>query len=100
GVVSGSGRKGGGLEGEKPFEGQKAKAVGESYRPFEAAELRTLFAALPREVKPAGHSPESALPWVALIAAYTGMRLEEIAQLSAADVREQQANAATITALA
>jgi len=90
-------RKRGRFQGENPFEGQKAKAVGESYRPFEAAELRTLFAALPREVKPAEHSPESALPWVALIAAYTGMRLEEIAQLSAADVREQQANGATIT---
>jgi integrase len=46
--------------------------------------------------KPAKHSPETALPWVALIAAYTGARLEEIAQLAASDVREQQANSATV----
>jgi integrase len=83
-------------QGENPFGGLKAEAVGESYQPFTEAELRTLFAALPREIKPAKHTPESALPWVALIAAYTGMRLEEIAQLAARDVREQQANGATI----
>jgi integrase len=89
-------RKRGRYQGENPFNGQKVKAVGESYQPFTEAELRTLFAALPREIKPAKHTPESALPWVALIAAYTGMRLEEIAQLAAWDVREQQANGATI----
>jgi len=92
-------RKRGRFQGENPFNGQKAKAVGESYQPFEPAELQRLFAALPREVKPAEHSPETALPWVALIAAYTGMRLEEIAQLSATDVHEQQANGASITVL-
>jgi integrase len=92
-------RKRGRFQGENPFDGQKAKAVGESYRSFEPDELRAIFAALPREVKPAEHSPETALPWVALIAAYTGMRLEEIAQLSVADVHEQQANGATITVI-
>lgn len=92
-------RKRGRFQGENPFEGQKAKATGESYKPFEPVELRALFAALPREVKPAKHTPETALPWVALIAAYTGMRLEEIAQLSVADVREVQANGATITVI-
>jgi len=55
-----------------------------------------LFPALPREVKPATHSPETALPWVSLIALYTGMRLEEIAQLAVADVREVQANGASV----
>src|SRR5262249_21890213 len=92
-------RKRGRFQGENPFDGQKAKAVGESYRPFESDELQRLFAALPREINPAKHTPESALPWVALIAAYTGMRLEEIAQLSVADVREQQANGATISVI-
>src|SRR5262249_23898428 len=92
-------RKRGRFQGENPFEGQKAAATGESYHPFKPDELRTLFAALPREVKPAQHSPETALPWVALIAAYSGMRLEEIAQLSATDVHEQQANGATITVI-
>jgi len=92
-------RRRGRYQGENPFEGQKAKAEGESYRPFSDVELRTLFAALPRAIKPTQHSPESALPWVALIAAYSGARLEEIAQLSAADIREQQANGATITVI-
>jgi integrase len=77
----------------------KAQAGGESYQAFTEAELATLFRALPREVKPAKHSPETALPWVALIAAYTGCRLEEIAQLAAKDIREQQANGATITVI-
>jgi len=89
-------RKRGRYQGDNPFNGQKAKAEGASYQPFTTEELHKLFAALPREVKPAQHTPESALPWVALIAAYTGMRLEEIAQLAAKDIREQQANGATI----
>jgi hypothetical protein len=35
---------------------------------------------LPASACGASASPETALPWVALIGAYTGMRLEEIAQ--------------------
>jgi integrase len=92
-------RKRGRYQGENPFDGQKAKAEGESYKPFTEVELRTLFAALPREIKPAKHTPETALPWVALIAAYTGARLEEIAQLAAKDIREVPANGATITVI-
>jgi integrase len=89
-------RRRGRYQGENPFDGMKAQASGESYQAFTEAELATLFRALPREVKPAKHSPETALPWVALIAAYTGCRLEEIAQLAAKDIREQQANGATV----
>jgi integrase len=92
-------RKRGRYQGENPFDGMKAQASGESYQALTEAELTTLFRALPREVKPAKHSPETALPWVAMIAAYSGARLEEIAQLSAADIREQQANGATITVI-
>src|SRR6516225_1145602 len=88
--------KRGRFEGSNPFDGMKARAEGKSYVPFEPAELATLFAALPREIRPAKHSPETALPWVSLIALYTGCRLEEIAQLSAADVREVQANGASV----
>jgi integrase len=51
---------------------------------------------MPRDVAPARHSPETALPWVALVALYTGMRLEEICQLTTADVREEKANGATV----
>jgi hypothetical protein len=38
----------------------KRKAGGESYEPFEVAELQTLFKALPREITPKKHSPETA----------------------------------------
>jgi integrase len=92
-------RKRGRYQGDNPFNGQKAKAVGAHYQPFTTEEIQTLFASLPREIKPAQHSPESALPWVALIATYTGMRLEEIAQLAVKDIREQQANGATVTVI-
>jgi integrase len=92
-------RKRGRYQGENPFDGQKRKAVGESYQPFTEAELRTLFAALPREIKPAEHTPETALPWVALIAAYSGARLEEIAQLTVADIRDVGANGSTVTVI-
>jgi integrase len=89
-------RKRGRFQGENPFEGQKAKAVGESYKPFEPAELQRLFAALPRDISPVKHSPETALPWVALIAAYTGMRLEEICQLTVADIQTKGSNGGTV----
>jgi integrase len=89
-------RRRGRFVGDNPFDGMKAKVAGTSYQPFTAAELQTLFDALPRETKPAKHTPDTALPWVALIALYTGMRLEEISQLTTADVREESANGATV----
>jgi integrase len=77
----------------------KAKVAGSGYVPFTDAELQTLFDALPREIAPKKHTPETALPWVALIALYSGARLEEIAQLTTADVREVGANGATVTVI-
>jgi integrase len=85
-----------GEKGQSPFDDQRKKVVGSSYEPFTVAELQTLFDAMPREVEPARHTPDTALPWVALIALYTGARLEEIAQLTTADVREESANGATV----
>jgi integrase len=85
--------------GDNPFANMKRKAKGDSYVPFTIAELQTLFDALPRAIAPAKHSPESALPWVALIALYTGMRLEEIAQLTVADIRAAGANGGTFTVI-
>jgi integrase len=82
-------------EEAKPFHEQRTKAAGSSYQAFTTAELQTLFDKLPREI-PKKHTAESAVPWVALIALYTGMRLEEIAQLTTADVREVAANGATV----
>jgi integrase len=81
---------------DNPFDDQRTKAAGASYQPFTVAELQTLFGKLPRETKPKKHTPDTALPWVALIALYTGARLEEIAQLTTADVREEGANGATV----
>ena len=85
--------------GDNPFEGQKRKAGGKSYEPFEVPELQTLFNSLAFKVRPAKHTAETALPWVSLIAAYTGMRLEEIAQLTAGDIRDQSANGSTVTVI-
>jgi len=90
-------RRRGRFTGDNPFDGMKAKVAGSSYQPFTVAELQTLFDAMPRDVRPTKHTPDTALPWVALIAAFSGMRLEEIAQLTTADVRDEGANGATVT---
>jgi integrase len=94
-----SAKQRGRFTGDSPFGDQKAKVARSSYAPFTVAELQALFGAMPRDVAPKKHTPETALPWVALIAAYTGMRLEEIAQLSTADIREENANGATVTVI-
>jgi integrase len=86
--------------GDSPFEYQKRKAGGESYSPFQIPELQTLLDSFRFEISPKRHTPETALPWVSLIAAYTGMRLEEICQLSTADIRDEGANGATVTCIA
>jgi integrase len=89
-------RRRGRFQGENPFVGMRAKVAKSSYAPFTVAELQALLGALPRDTTPKRHTPETALPWVALIALYTGARLEEIAQLTTTDVREEQANDATV----
>jgi integrase len=92
-------RKRGRFTGENPFEGLRRKAGDKSYSPFTVPELQTLFDSLKFETSPKKHSPETALPWVSLIAAFTGMRLEEITQLKAADIHDEQANGATVTVI-
>jgi integrase len=91
-----SARNRGRFQGENPFEDQRHKAGGEKREAFTAAELHKLFAALPLDLAPAKHAPESALPWAVRIAAYTGMRLEEIAQLTVADVQTRGSNGGTV----
>jgi integrase len=91
-----SARNRGRFQGENPFEDQRRKAGGEKREAFTAAELHKLFAALQPDIAPAKHSPESALPWAVRIAAYTGMRLEEIAQLTVADVQTRGSNGGTV----
>jgi integrase len=94
-----SARERGRFTGENPFAKKGKRIQGKSYVPFTVPELQTLFNALPRDTAPARHSPETALPWVALIALYTGMRLEEIAQLTTADIRPVPSNGDPITVI-
>jgi integrase len=94
-----NGRKRGRFTGDNPFEDQKRKVGGESYVPFEITELQKLFDSFQFETKPKQYSPATALPWVTLIATFTGMRLEEICQLNVADIRDQSANGATVTVI-
>jgi hypothetical protein len=59
-------RRRGRFTGDNPFGGMKAKvAKGSDRVPFTVAELQTLFDALPRQIEPAKHTPETALPWAA-----------------------------------
>jgi integrase len=97
-VFKSAGRRGrfSNADEDNPFDDQRTKAAGSSYQPFTIAELQTLLDGMRREIKPKKHTPDTALPWVALIALYTGMRLEEIAQLTTADIREETANGATV----
>ncbi len=89
-------RENGRFTGDNPFADRKGTKGGDSYVPFTVPELQVLFSKLPREVAPKKHTPDTALPWVTLIALYTGARLEEICQLTTADVREEKANGATV----
>src|SRR5262249_18517708 len=67
-----SARNRGRFQGENPFEDQRRKAGKTSYEKFTDAELQTLFNALPRDIVPKRHTPETALPWAALISLYSG----------------------------
>jgi integrase len=71
-----------------PFDGQRIKAATVHYEPFTDQEIATLFADAKLETAPAEYSSSTALPWAALISAYTGCRLEEVAQLKAADIKQ------------
>jgi integrase len=83
--------------GENPFAGQTVEDVGEEREPFEIDELQRLFDNLPRDTSPKKHSPATALPWVTLIANFSGACLEEICQLNLDDIREEQVNGGTVT---
>jgi integrase len=83
-----SARSRGRFTGQNPFEGLRRKVGGQKYAPFTMPELESLFGSFTFEA-PKRHSPESALPWASLIALYSGLRLEEIAQLDVADIHPQ-----------
>jgi integrase len=71
-----------------PFEAQKLEVDEEHYKPFTTGEINKLFAPAKFIIRPDKHTVHTALPWVTLIGAYTGARLEEIAQLRVADIQE------------
>src|SRR5262249_12240064 len=75
--------------GVNPFEGQRLKGVARvHYEPFTDDELAALFADAKLEIKPQKHTTATALPWCALIAAFTGCRRDEIASLMASDIKQ------------
>jgi integrase len=71
-----------------PFDGQRTKAATVHYEPFTDQELAMLFAAAKFEIAPAKYKTGIALPWASLIAAYTGCRRGEVAQLKATDIKQ------------
>jgi integrase len=75
------------LNGANPFEDQRFEEEEEDVVTFTVPELQKLFDAMPREAAPKHHTIETALPWCALIALYSGMRLGEVAGMEVADVR-------------
>jgi len=73
---------------DNPFEGQRIKQVTAHYEPFTDQEIAALFADAKLQVAPAQYDTAAVLPWVSLISAYTGCRLEEAASLKVADIKE------------
>jgi integrase len=84
------------LAEDNPFTDQRLTVVKNSYERFTIKELQTLFTDLPRDTAPVKHTPETALPWAALIALYTGACLEEICQLTVADIYNADLNGGTV----
>jgi hypothetical protein len=83
------------LEEDNPFHDQRLKVTKGERMPrdrFTIEELQKLFAALPRDINPKKHTPETAVSRAAPIAAYSGACLEEICQLTLDDIREESVN--------
>jgi integrase len=70
-----------------PFDGQRVKAAVVHYEPFTDEEITKLFASATFEIAPAKHTTATALPWCALISAFTGCRRDEIARLTTKDIK-------------
>jgi integrase len=84
------------FDGQNPFNGLRRKAGDEERPKFSDEELQKILDALPRAVKFTKHSADTALPWITLIALYSGMRLEEACQLSVGDLREEGTNGSRV----
>jgi integrase len=60
-----------------------------SWQPYEVEELNVLLSGLKVEARPNAFTHDGALAWITVIALYSGARLEEIAGLRTADIREE-----------
>jgi len=82
---------------DNPFNGHRRKFERMERDRYTDDEVRTLVNAFgPREIKPKKHSPQTALPWVVAIAAHSGACLEEICQLSVADIQTVGGNGSSV----
>lgn len=84
--------KRGHFTGANPFAGQMRRAASNrdtGYSPFTLDELRKLLGACQPVIAPEQHTVNTALDWITWIAAYSGMRLNEICSLTVEDVKGQ-----------
>lgn len=85
-----------GLTGDNPFSGlQRKKPKGTGYEAYTIDELNLLLggkrfdASRDERIKPQKHGIPSSLPWLILIALFSGMRAAEIAGLRTSDIQEK-----------
>jgi integrase len=82
---------------DNPFDAQRrefSRTKGDRFTDQEAVTLINAFG--PRQVKPAKHSVESALPWAVLISAHSGLGLEEVTQLAVGDIKTVGGNGSSV----
>jgi integrase len=78
--------------GHNPFSFKSRKHKARSKSKYTLAELNQFFASplfVERQIKPAGYSVNSALPWVFAIGLFSGLTLEEACQLRPQDIRKE-----------
>jgi len=61
---------------------------GTDWQPYTDSEIGILFDGLNFETHPTNHTHDVTMPWIMLIALYSGMRLEEICGMKVADVKQ------------
>jgi integrase len=82
---------------DNPFDAQRrafSRTKGDRYTDQEVVTLINAFG--PRQVKPAKHTVDTALPWAVLIAAHSGLGLEEVSQLAVGDIKTVGGNGSSV----
>ena len=83
------------FSGDNPFSFQRRKHKAKKRAKYTVDELNRLFNSptfTEREIKPETYGVASALPWAAVLALYSGLGLEEAAQLRPRDLRIEHGN--------